>query len=389
MVFNTPERGVVALTIIVTTRLMRWKKEWKSLLFWLIFPLLLTFLLLQSVEAWQAKTKVPIALVVEEETEMVTHLIEEIAQSELLLIHYMELDEALHKLEQHELDSVFVIRVGYEDHIHANRRNQLIEAYSSNRSFAYRTVVEMIASIAQQDAARSKAAFVIRQLYKEHGMEDEWSYSDVIASSQERQQSKALLQTSFSFYTQTDAEEAQSVSSLSVKGVWTFFALLTTFFLFDWVVKENRPLIRPRWHFAQLSFKVYAFGTFGLYSGLLMIVDIATVLLLSTFYKESITFMGIVSLLAFRLTINLLAFLLATVFTQSFLYYISGTAVSLFLVVGGGAIIPLEGVTRKWPWVELSSPVQALLSETIPAPWLIVLAVLMILWFQKGRKSYA
>jgi ABC-2 type transport system permease protein len=389
MVFNTPERGVVALTIIVSTRLMRWKKEWKSLLFWLIFPLLLTFLVLQSVEAWQAKTKVPIALVVEEETEMVTHLIEEIAQSELLLIHYMELDEALHKLEQHELDSVFVIREGYEDHILANRRNQLIEAYSSNRSFAYRTVVEMIASIAQQDAARSKAAFVIRQLYKEHGMEDEWSYSDIIASSQERQQSKALLQTSFSFYAQTDAEEAQSLSSLSVKGVWSFFALLTTFFLFDWVVKENRSLIRPRWHFAQLSFKAYAFGTFWLYSGLLMIVDIATVLMLSTYYQEHITSMGIVSLLVFRITINLLAFLLATVFSQTFLYYISGTAVSLFLIVVGGAIIPLEGITRKWLWVELFSPVQALLSETIPAAWLIVLAVLMILWFQKGRKSYA
>lgn len=377
------------MTIIVSTRLMRWKKEWKSLLFWLIFPLIMTFVVLQSVGAWQAETKVPIALVVEEETEMVTHLVEEIAQSELLLIHYMEFEEALHKLEQHELDSVFVIREGYEDHILANRRNQLIEAYSSNRSFAYRTVVEMIASIAQQDAARSKAAFVIRQLYKEHGMEDEWSYSDIIVSSQERQQNKALLQTSFNFYAQTDTGEEQLVSLLSIKGVWSFFALLTTFFLFDWVVKENRPSLRPRWHFAQLPFKTYAFGTFWLYSVLLVIVDVATVVLLSTFYKENITFMGIVSLLTFRLTINLLAFLLATVFAQSFFYYITGTAVSLFLVVGGGGIIPLEGITRKWPWVELCSPVQALLSDMIPAAWLIVLTVLLILWFQKGRKSYA
>ena len=184
-------------------------------------------------------------VVVEEKSEMAPVLLKISPVPNLLQIHFLQLDDALHKLEQHELDSVFVIREGYEDNILANRRNQLIEAYSSNRSFAYRAVVETITSFAQQDASRTKAAFVIKQLFKDHGMDNDWSYSEIIANSQKRQQSEALLQSSFSFYTQEDVVESQSGPLLTVWGVWTLFAILTTFFLFDWVIQDNRPAMRP------------------------------------------------------------------------------------------------------------------------------------------------
>ena len=41
------------------------------------------------------------------------------------------------------------------------------------------------------------------------------------------------------------------------------------------------------------------------------------------------------SLVAFRLTINLLAFLMANVFKQLFMYYVSGVAIALLLAVVG------------------------------------------------------
>ena len=150
---------------VVITRLMRLKRTGKVFCAGCYLPIIMTVLTMQGVVTWQEETRVPIALVVEEQTEMATRLVDDIASTELLHIQFISLDEALHKLEQHELDSVFVIREGYEDHILANRRNQLIEAYSSNRSFAYRAVVETITSYAQQDAARSKAAFVIITFY--------------------------------------------------------------------------------------------------------------------------------------------------------------------------------------------------------------------------------
>ena len=203
---------------VVFTRLMRLKKDWKSLGSWMVLPVLMTVLIMQGVVTWQDETRVPIALVVEEQTEMAARLVDDIASTEHLHIQFMSLDEALHKLEQHELDSVFVIREGYEDHILTNRRNQLIEAYSSNRSFAYRAVAETITSYAQQDAARSKAAFVIKQLFSDYGMENEWSYEEIIESSRERQKSEALLQSSFSYYDKDNTAEEQSSTATESMG---------------------------------------------------------------------------------------------------------------------------------------------------------------------------
>lgn len=374
------------MTMIVSTRLMRWRKEWKGLVCWLLLPIVLTVFVMTSFSEWQNEMKVPIALVVEEQTELVQQLVADIERTDLLHIHYMELDSAIRKLEQHELDSVFVIRPGYEDNILAGRRNQLIEAYSSNRSYAYQAVVETITSFAQQDAARSKAAFVIKQLFKDAQMEDEWSYIEIIASSRERQQNEALLQSSFSYFDKDNEVVEQLLPIVPVWGVWAFFAMITVFFLFDWVVKEHRPAMRLRWKFTTLSFEKYAWGTFLLYSLLLFAVDLLAAVVFLNLIDEKVT---IVSLLTFRLTINLLAFLLANVLRQLFMYYVSGLAIALLLAVVGGVIVPLEGLMRKWPWLEVVSPVRALLDGTIPMIWLIALFAIFILWLWKGAKSYA
>ncbi|WP_342515068.1 ABC transporter permease [Sporosarcina sp. FSL K6-1522] len=372
------------MKVLLATRLMRWKKEWKSLLCWLLLPIVLTLFVLQSVDIWQAETKVPIALVVEEQTDMAAHLVEAIAETELLHIEFMELEDALHKLEQHELDSVFVIRQGYEESILSGRRNQLIEAYSSNRSFAYQAVVETVTSFAQQDAARSKAAFVIKALFETHHMEEKWSYTKVIDSSRERQREEALLQSSFTYYDKSEDGVGQALPLLQVWGVWALFAMLTTFFLFDWMLKENRPSMQPRWAFTTLSFNRYALGTFALYTVLLVVVDLLTAVI----FQEKLTQL-VLALVAFRFTINLCAFLLATVYRQLFFYYISGVALTLLLVVVGGAIVPVEGLARKWPWIEVLSPVHALLTGTVSVPWLAMLLFILVLWLWKGRKSYA
>jgi len=374
---------------VVFTRLMRLKKDWKSLGSWMVLPVLMTVLIMQGVVTWQDETRVPIALVVEEQTEMVARLVDDIASTEHLQIQFMSLNEALHKLEQHELDSVFVIREGYENHILANRRNQLIEAYSSNRSFAYRAVAETITSYAQQDAARSKAAFVIKQLFSDYGMEDEWSYEEVIESSRDRQKSEALLRSSFSYYNKDNTAEEQSSPQLKAWGVWAFFAIITTLFLFDWMLKENRPSMRQRWLFTEISFKKYACGSLLFFTVIIFFMDLVAAFIFTTLFHEALTIRVLISLIAFRLTINMLAFLLASVYKQLFMYYISGLGISLFLIVIGGSIIPLDRLMGRWPWIEELSPVQSLLNGTIPLIWFCTLALLFVRWVWKGERENA
>lgn len=374
---------------IVSARLMRSKKEWKSLVSWMLLPLILTVLIMQSVQSWQVETRVPIALVVEDATEMAERLVEDIADTDLLHIQFMNLDDALLKLEQHEVDSVFVIREGYEDNILSNRRNQLIVAYSSNRSFAYQAVVETIASFAQQDAARSKAAFVIKHLFMEYGMEKEWHYEEIIDSSRDRQQSEALLQSSFSYYKKENKANEELLPLVNAWGIWALFSIITTFFLFDWMLKENRPSIRQRWLFSKVSFKKYALGSFLLFTAIIYMVDIITAIIFTSLFQEAFTIHVLLALFAFRVTINLLAFLLASIYKQLFMYYTSGLAIALFLTVVGGAIIPLDGLARRWAWIETISPVHSVVNGTIPLLWLCILGVLLSIWFFKGGEQNA
>ena len=367
----------------------RLRKEWKSIMGWLFLPIIMTVLVMKSVGMWQEETKVPIALVVEEETQLAGQLVNELVGTELIGIHFMELSEALHKLEQHELDSVFVIKEGYEKSVLSGRRNQVIEAYSSNQSFAYQAVVETVTSLAQQDVARSKAAFVIKRLMNEYGSVDVWDYDEIIGKSRERQQNEALLQTTFTYYDMDLGINDSPVPLLQVFGVWSFFAMITTFFLFDWVLKENRPSLRPRWLFTSISFRRYGLGMLFLYTAILFVVDFLTVVVFSTLFDVVMSSKLLFSLFIFRLTINLFAFLLASVYRQLFMYYVSGIAITLFFITLGGAIIPLDGLLRRWPWIEALSPVQSLLTESIPLDWLILLLVGLALWIWKGGKTIA
>lgn len=367
----------------------RMKKEWKGMVIWLFMPIILTVLMMKSVGVWQATTKIPIALVVEEETALANQLVNELRETELLQLHFMTLREALHKLEQHELDSVFVIRKGYEDKILNNRRNQIIDAYSSNQSFAYRAIVETVTSFVQQDASRTKAAFVIRDLFNDYGEISDWDYDEIIEKSRVRQERKALLQTHFTYDAKIVKEADESIPLLQVFGVWSLFSMIATFFLFDWVIKDNRPSVRMRWYYTTFTFRKFALSLLVIYTGGLFIVDLLTATIFSIVFDVEITQALLGALLAFRFTMNILAFLLACVFRQLFMYYIIACVISLSAVILGGALIPVDGLVKRWPWVELLSPVHSFLEMTISIEWLGILSLGLVIWFVKGARVNA
>ena len=56
----------------------RLKKEWKSVLCWLLAPILLTVFVMKTFGILQEESKVPIALIVEDSSMLATQLAEEI-----------------------------------------------------------------------------------------------------------------------------------------------------------------------------------------------------------------------------------------------------------------------------------------------------------------------
>ncbi|MCG7344561.1 ABC transporter permease [Sporosarcina sp. ACRSL] len=375
--------------IRMPAQLFRLKKEWKSVICWLLAPIFLTVVVMKTFGLLQEESKVPIALIVEEQSALAAKLAEEIEKNDMLAVHYLELDDALHKLKQHELDSVFVIREGYEESVLANRRNGLIEAYSSNRSFAYPAISETVMSLAQQDISRAKAAMVIRHLYQEYGMEDEWNYDEIIQRSEEKQRNESLLHTSFSYGKQTAQSDEKPMELLNSRAVWAFFTMIAAFFIFDWMIKESRPSMKVRWLYTSTSFKSYALRMLALYSLLTILSDGIALFVFHFVLHDSISLSFILPMLVFRMTLNLFAFLLAIVYRHLFMYYITGIAVSLLLTVTGGAVVPLDALSRQLQWIEFISPVRSLLTMTIPIVWLFALLVVLVIWRVKGGKQFA
>lgn len=365
------------------------KRNWKGLIFWLLFPIVLTMTILSWTSTWQQETKIPIALVVSEKSAMTNKLVKDIQNSTLLTVTISELDDALYKLQQHELDSVFVIREGYEESVLSNRRNGLIDAYSSNRSYAYQAVVEKVTSLAQQDASRSKAAFVIKHLYDENNRTEEWDYNTIIEESRLKQQEQSLLQAVFAFSDEHTVAKESTSPFVQVWGIWAFLAIIGAFFLMDWLLKEGRPDIRNRWLFSSISFKKYTAQKLSFYLFVGVLIDTTMYFLFSSIYELTESTRMLLSILAFRLIIHILAFLVASMSKELIRYYLTGLTSALLLSILGGAFIPIEGLLKRWPAFELLSPVHALVEGSVSYFWLAGMVLLLGIWLKKGARDFA
>lgn len=370
---------------ILPPQLIRLKHEWKSLVFWLVLPLIATLVLMKLTTAWQDETSVPIGISVEEESELVNELLEQLEETTLLQIHYVDKAEGLRMLTQHELDSLYVIRSGYEEKVLENDRNRLVEAYASNRSFAYTVVKEIVTSYVQEDVARSKAAFELRFVYEQYDQQHLWSYEDIITRSKERQSSADLLTTSFSYESSTSVEE-ETTPLFNVYGIWVLFASLSTFFLFDWVIKEQREVMQERWLFTKSGFYHYAMKLFTVYTVILLFVDLLSTIFITHKFHASLS---ILALVVFRVTFNLFVLFIASRTIHLWTYYIKGAVWTVVLVVIGGALVPIDRIVQKWPIIKEINPIYALLSGQISYVWGALTVILFIVWRLKGSRLYA
>lgn len=371
---------------ILQTRLIHWKRQWVSLLFWLLFPIISTLLIIQLTSFIQEDSKVPVGIVLQEDTALATTLYESIKQTPLIRVHDLDEHEALAQLEKHQLDSVFVIHNGYEANIQKNSRNHLITSYRSDLSFAYTPVKEMIVSFVQQDTGRSKAAYIVKDLSDTYGGGQQWNWKDVVSKSVDIQKKEDLLRTTFSFTDGSPTASDDEVIQFKPWGLWALFSLLSTLLLFDWLIKENRLSILPRFAFIRISFKNYMLQNALFYTILCIIFD---GLALLTFYfviHEPISLGLIAAMLSYRIMLNAGAFVLAICFKNLYLYYSTSFALVLLFAISSGAIMPIDGIINRVPWVEFLNPIYPFLQNNVVNLWLLLFAVWIISWYVRKEK---
>ena len=362
-------------------RYLHLKKEWLSFLFWLLFPLFGTILILHLVNQVREDVGVPIGIVIEEPSSLTDELLSKLAQSDYIRIQQYEKSEALQLLERHELDSVFVIRRNYDRKIYAQEK-RVIKGYYTDQSYAYPATLELVSSYAQEQASRGKLLTEVENLLTTYDRMDLWNEQTIIEESIERQETSNLIQIDLQLI---DTNKVTSTNILPPLHwtLWSLLTMLSTFFLFDWVVKERQPQLAIRWALSSLNFRSYALWQFLFYTAVLMICDLSMLL-----YFKELHFGMFLCILSFRFIVNTSAFLCAHTTRKRPTYYLISLCLTLVFSILGGGFIPLDGLFAKVPYLSSVHPVYAFLHEQIAYPMIVVLLLIMIYYFKKGGDGF-
>ncbi|MGX4669861.1 ABC transporter permease [Cerasibacillus sp. JNUCC 74] len=369
---------------IIQTRFLHWKHQFPALLFWLVLPIGVILGFNYAVTAIQADSKVPVGIVIEDKSTTARELVDKMNEAPFIRVKQLDKEQALQQLEKHELDSVFIIKEGYEKQVNSGSRNRLLTSYQSDLSFAYTPVSEMIASFVQKDTGRAKTAYTILQLEEQLTTNTQWNIEEIITTSKEIEAEQDLLKASFQFKGQAKTNET-NLKLWDHWGLWALFSILATFFLFDWLVKETRSSVRTRFAFIRFSFKIYALLNLLVYTVLLFVIDLAAAFIFSYVFGESVNLSRIAAIVSFRLMINGFAFLLAISMKQIVAYYSLSLVITLLLALTSGAIIPIDGL----PFLSVLHPLVPFLNGVFHNIWLYIVVLIICLWHGRKENQYA
>ncbi|MFS0751232.1 ABC transporter permease [Oceanobacillus sp. 1P07AA] len=368
------------------TRLMQLKKRWLSIAFWAILPFLLTWIVLETTEVIQDESKIPVGIVLKENTEM-AHLLKENLQSSTFVdVLDITETEAKQMVATHEIDSAFVIEKGYEEAILNGERNRLISSYTTNFSFGYVPIREMIGSFVQEDSGKAKAAQTILQLGDYLNVNNLPTTSEIIEKVQEVEISENLVYTSFQFQGENATKDNNRSYLFDPWQLWGVFALLSTLLIFDWVIRDRNHLMQSRFAFIRYSFKHYMLSNVIFYILFLYIIDLLTAIGFHYLFQDQWQWKSIFVLLGFRVLITIISFLIALCFQRYLIYYSFVFSFVLIVFLISGIIIPIEGLTQLVPWINVINPMYAFSEGELWHPLFILSTIFLVLWYMKGEK---
>ena len=365
----------------LTYRLIWLKHEWPAFIFWLMSPFIGTYLFVLLQQTLVGELTVPVGIVLEDSSERANQLVEQLRESEYLELHILSQSDALNQLEQHQLDSVFIIKEDYEKHLMEGKK-RLIEGYASNQSYAYFAIEELVTSLVQEQATRAKLVNEVNTLLQDSNRMDLFEPDVIWEKSVVRQHEKDLIDFKIQSFEHGEVQDNKT-PLLSPVAIWSSLTLLSTWFLFDWVMKERRQTLRVRWQLARETFAHYVIKQFLLFTGIFYIIDVLFFSLILNINDASF----FIHLFIYRFIINGLACFVAHLFTSLHLYYCSGLIFTLFITLFSGNIIPLDGLLAKIPWLLSVLPTYAFLQQQVPWALLVGMTSLLILYWMRGNKD--
>lgn len=367
-------------------RLIFIKKEWMSYLFWLILPVIATWFIITQFMWVQSDAQVPVGVVVKDDSHLAADLIKSIKQTPYLRPVKLTEKTALNELEKHELDSVFLIPTDYGEKLKKGMRKQLVKSFYSNLSFAYTPVRETILSYVQRDYIRYQTIQTLQQLHKDYQVEHEWSDQELLARSKEIEDEQELLDVNFTMNQQSKSKKSSSSSPIDPIYIWALFAMLTTFMLLDWIVKERKSSASLRFAFLKTSFKQYLIANLFLYTLLMFLFDIISIILWGVLYDVVVSWQLVLSVLLYRIMLNSVICCIGLLFRSVYMYYVVSFIIVLFVAIGSGIIVPVDRLSLN-VFLQYIHPLNIFLFDQKINFWIIGSVSYLMIWYMRGRKK--
>ncbi|KYG90529.1 ABC transporter permease [Metasolibacillus sp. FSL H7-0170] len=355
-------------------RILQLKYEWKSTIVWLLFPFIATIVIYNLMLSLLDDSKIPIGVALEDDSTYAAEVVEHLQQVEYLDVRIMKKSEMLRLLEQHELDSVFVIRGKYEENMKLGRK-KIVEAYASNRSYAYEAAKEIVSSIVMEQALRSKVVRDVEQLLQDNDLMHLFDEQIIEGKVSARQDGTDLISIPFSFF-QMEQDDMEKSPFISAWVIWSSFTILSTFFLFDWLVKERKEPSMLRWSLSAQSYKKYVFFLSVIYFSFFYMMDLLALLL----FSYEISAWAIMALLLFRLTLNGYVFVLAHLCKNVLTYYILSILFTLLFTLTSSGIVPIRDSGIIHQLLSATQPLYALLKQEVPLLGLAFCSISLLLF---------
>lgn len=357
------------MTDILFTRLLLWKKKVISMLFWFLLPILGTYLFITIANTIQEDSRVPIGIVMEDDSDLGHHVLESITESELVQVHETTKKEALYQLEKHELDSVFIIHEGFEQAVNSGMRNKILSSYRTELSIAYSPIKEMIVSLVQEQTGRAKAANFILEMNEQYNGTEPWTLEEIQQKTIQVQIDENLLNTAFTYYGTTNDNVEPTLISWNTWTIWAIFSLLSSLFLFDWVIKEKSLAVSARYTFIHMSKWSYYFKLIILYFLIFLLFDFMALAVFTVLLDEAISLHFIFVLISFRFMLCMLSFSIASFFRKTARYYGISLLMVIVLAILTGAIIPVHQFIPEVPFADVLNPLHAFISGNPTILW--------------------
>ncbi|MDZ5471938.1 ABC transporter permease [Bacillus sp. 31A1R] len=350
---------------IFFVKFMRIIKSPFSLLNLVVVPIGATLGLGFLLEKGQQDLVIPVAFVDEDQSGFSETVKTRLQNQPKIQLYFPSRKEAERMILRKEVDSVFVIKEGFEDSLLIEKREESVEVWITSSSLAEGIVRELIASEVLRMTSNIKAAeFIVKHYKKQNKSSFELNYlwQEAFNYSDKQWEPAPLMTIDYETFRDENSVKDLGKSTYSpFLGLWTFFSLFSCFLSIGWIVGE-RSLIFPRIKSTYKGLFSYIAQSVGVLFIFQCIQVILSVFLLSRIKAIEINLDIIVSMILFIFIGLALSVLLASVSTREKNYYLVSSLLVLLIGIVGGSFFPLQELSNKLSSLSFLFP-QALLLD--------------------------